>query len=360
MSEQKTTEKIEDVQKNVNKLAYPAIILDNEFRIIFKNDFCNNRLIPLRMGSTIKIHLSTAEFRRLSQMLPGEIISISLDLNTLCCAYVYRFINCYIIGLKTLSSMLQNRIGDLMKINTELTSALLCQINTIAWESDGTGITDLIKKKSNRIIRTQQHIGEFLRIVNGVKNTKTQTFMIDSILNALMNSLSDTLRPLGLQINYKNGREAIEPRYACICEPDFNTIICLSLYNCIILSQNGKVQISSKVICNELYISFMTDSVLPEEKAKHICECELEAESFQPPDGWIYFELLLIKILCEFYMWNFKISAPGSNYSKIQLTLSFPLIKGTNPDLNVKSNEAVENQIKDQIALELSNILDRD
>lgn len=358
MTEIKESKTLENIKKNINELAYPALILDNEYRILYKNDFCINRLIPLRMGSCIKNHLSSSDSRRIAQLENGEIISISLELNVLSYAYIYCYNTYYVVGIRTLSSMIQNRISDLIEINADLTGALLCQINAIAWEGDGKSITELIKKKSNRIIRAQQHIGEFLRIVNGVKNTKTQVCDLDIILNALMRSLSDTLRPLGLQISFINGSEEVKHKYANICEPDFNTILCLSLYGIISISQSGRIQVNSNVIGEKLYISILTDSILSKEKAKHLCECDLEAENFNPPDGWIYFELLLIKLLSEYYFWSFNISAQGSNYSHIQLSFSIPLVQEKIYTYTTRTYESSENERKGLIALEFSELLD--
>ncbi|HBR32280.1 MAG TPA: hypothetical protein DD733_09385 [Clostridiales bacterium] len=351
-------ETVENVKRNINELAYPALILDREYKIIYKNDFCIKRLIPLRMLSSIKNHLSSADFRRLIQLSDGEIISVSIELAVLCYAYIYRYNDIFVVSIKTLYAIIQNRISELLDMGSAFTEAMLCQINTVTGH-DKKSIAETIKKKGNRIIRSQQHISEFLRIVNGVKNTKTELCDTTIVMNTLMRSLSDTLRPLGLNISFNVGSEINEARNAYISEPDFNTIICLSLYNCIRISQSGRIQVNSNIICGKLYITMITDSILPEEKAKYLCSCELESEKFYPPDGWIYFELLLIKMLCEYYFWEIKITSPGLNYSRLQIAISLPLEPDKKPDCVTRTSEAEEAENKRLISLEFSDFLDK-
>ncbi|HAN21500.1 MAG: hypothetical protein A2Y15_00765 [Clostridiales bacterium GWF2_36_10] len=349
---------MDSMKKTVRELAYPALLLDKDYKICCKNDFCINRIIPLRMGSSIKYRLNASDFKRLIQQQVGETIRVSIDANTLCWAYVYRGDDYYFIGLRTLTATLQNRISELMQLNTDLTESLLCQMSVIS--SDGEiGLSELIKHKCNRIIRSQQHISEFLRIVNGVKNTKTQLCDIDAILNAVIISLRDALRPLGVQINYNGSADMLKSRYALICEPDFNIVLCLMIYNSIRISQSEKLRIDTNTINGKLYISILTDSVLPENTAKFICEGDLETENFSSPDSWIYFELLLIKKLCEYYLWDISFSAPGSDYSRLQITLSITLEREIVSEMSVNDNYVSERERKRLFALEFADFFDR-
>jgi len=350
----------EKLVKLSNELAYPVLLLDKEYKICYKNDFCLNRILPLRMGSCIKNRLTPSEFRRLLQQKSGEIITVSIEMASFCSVFVYRSDDYYLLGFRALTSSLQNRINELMKLNFDYTEALLCQMNTLATDNAEIGIAELIKKKSNRILRSQRHIGEFLSIINGIKSEKTRLCDVDAILNAIIPSLRDTLRPLGIQISYTNGSESIESRCANICEPDFNMILCLILYNTIRISQSGKIQVNINVINEKLYITMLTDSVLSEKTAKFIGECDLEQESFTSPDGWMYFELLLIKRLCEYYLWDLRMSAPKSDYTRIQSTFSIPLEHVKPPDFIVRECESAESERKGIIAIEFANLFDRE
>ncbi|PKM63429.1 MAG: hypothetical protein CVU97_00375 [Firmicutes bacterium HGW-Firmicutes-21] len=357
----------ENLIKLAEELAYPAILLDKEYKIVYKNGFCLNRLIPLRMGSCIKKHLSSADFRRIVQMKTEETIRVNIELPALYGAFIYRGEECYLVGLRTLSAALQNRINELMKLNSDLTESLLCQMSVLSALNGEKGISELLKHKSNRIIRSQQHISEFLRIVNGIKNTRTHLCEVSPILDAIILSLRDALRPLGIQITYNNAAFIHKDINAMLCEPDFNMIICHMLNNGIRLSQSGKLQIDVNVISGKLYISLMTDTVIPENIAKNICESDFETESFSPdstdgsngPDGWMYFDLLLIRKLCEYYFWDIRLSAPGSDYSRLQLTLSLPLENEKNTLLIFKDSETSMNEIRSLIAIEFSDIFDR-
>lgn len=349
----------ENMEKFVDELAYPALLLDEEFRICHKNSFCLSRLIPLRLGASIKNYVNAADFKRIEQQNIGQTLRMTIETPTLCGVFVYRGKDCRFVGLRPLTATLQNRLNELMKLNSELTESLMCQMSAISAGSVHDGISELIKNKCNRIIRSQTHISEFLRIINGVKNTKTQLCDIDAILNSIIPSLRDALRPIGIQINYNVSEENIYSRSAQVCEPDFNLILCLMIYNCIRISQSGKLMIDVNSISGKLYISVMTDSVLPKEIAKFICEGDLETENFSSPDSWMYFELLLSKKLCEYYFWNMKMSAPGSDYSRIQFTLSMPLECKKASEFIIKSKEASERERIGLIALEFADIFDR-
>jgi len=349
---------IENMKTLADKLAYPALLLDKDYKICYKNAFCLNRLIPLRLGSCIKNHLTTADYRRIVQMKTGETIRVSIELPALYGAFVYKGEDCCLVGLRTLSATLQNRIHELVNLNSDLTESILCQMSALSVENGEKGISELIKHKSNRIIRSQQHISEFLRIINGVKNTKTKVCDVGSIVTSIVTSLRDTLRPLGIQITFNNNADTFGRLTAMICEPDFNMLLCLIIYNAIRISQSGKLQVDINVINEKIYFSVMTDTILPEKTARFICEGEYEAESFYNPDGWMYFELLLIKSLCEYYLWNFSITAPGADLSRLQFTMSLPVEKGDNTVFTVRTNESKINEINNLIDIEFADILD--
>ncbi len=359
----------EKLQRLADELAYPALLLDREYKICYKNDFCINRLISLRMGSCIKKHMTASDFRRIVKLQMGETIRVNMELPALYGAFVYRGDDCCLISLRSLSAALQNRINELMRLNSELTESLLCQLSVLSTESGKKGISELIKNKSNRIIRAQQHISEFLRIVNGIKNTRTRLCEVNAILETVVSSLRDALRPLGLQITYNSNSPIYEGVSAMLCEPDFNMIICHMINFSIRISQRGKIQIDVNTIQQKLYISVMTDSVLPEKTAKALCNRDLEAESFflsgirgdeeeVGPDGWMHFELLLLKKLCEYYLWDIRLSAPSSDYSRLQVTLSLPL-EDKSPYLTVRDREAEKKDLKGLIAVEFSDVFDR-
>ncbi len=348
----------ENMKTLADELAYPALLLDKDYKICYKNAFCLNRLIPLRLGSCIKNHLSVTDYRRIVQQKTGETIRVSIELPALYGAFVYKGDDCCLVGLRTLSATLQNRINELVKLNSDLTESILCQMSVLSAENGEKGISEMIKHKSNRIIRSQQHISEFLRIINGIKNTKTKICDVGSIIGSVVISLRDTLRPLGIQITYNNNAEVLGKLTAMICEPDFNMIICLIINNAIRISQSGKLQVDMNVINGKIYFSVMTDTILPEKITKFICVGEFEAESFFNPDGWMYFELLLIKSLCEFYLWNFSITAPGSDLSRLQFTLSLPVEKENPSVFTVRASEPKLNEINNLIKIEFANIFD--
>lgn len=348
----------ENMKTLADKLAYPALLLDKDYKICYKNAFCLNRLIPLRLGSCIKNHLSVTDYRRIVQLKTGETIRVSIELPALYGAFVYKGDDCCLVGLRTLSATLQNRINELVKLNSDLTESILCQMSALSAENGEKGISELIKHKSNRIIRSQQHISEFLRIINGVKNTKTKVCDVGSIIGSVVTSLRDTLRPLGIQITYNNNAEVLGRLTAMICEPDFNMIICLIINNAIRISQSGKLQVDTNVINDKIYFSVMTDTILPEKTAKFICEGEFEAESFFNPDGWMYFELLLIKSLCEYYLWNFSITAPGADLTRLQFTLSLPVEKENPSVFTIRASEPKMNEISNLINIEFADIFD--
>ena len=349
----------EGLKKLVDELAYPALLLDKDYRICYKNGFCLNRLIPLRMGSCIKKHLSSSDFRRIVQLKIGETIRLSLELPALYGVFVYRAEDCCMVGLRTLSAALQNRINELMKLNAELTESLLCQMSVLSAQNGEKGIAELVKHKSNRIIRAQQHISEFLRIVNGVKTARIRHCEIAPIIDSLLFSMRESLRPLGIQITYNNAPLTADSLSVSLCETDFNMIICLMLGNCIRITQGGKLQADVNIISGKLYISVMTDTLLPEKRAKSICESDLDEQSLFSPDGWLNFELLLLKKLCEYYFWDFRVTAPASDYSRIQMTLSLPLEKHNASTLTVRTRETTEEAVRGLLAVEFSDFFDR-
>lgn len=246
--------KLEKLEEAVAELAYPVLILNNELKICFKNEFCVNRLVPARLGSGIKNYVPHSELMRIQKMNKGDTIRISMEFSTLCWAYVSYSGDYYLLGIRTLTAALQNRICELIDISGDLTNSVLCQINTItSVQSDKQkSISELIKNKSNRIIRAQQHLSEFLRIINGVKNVQSHLCDINSVLNSIIPSLRDTLRPLGVQITYNPVSSVLSNSFAYLCEPDFNMVMCLVLYNAIQVSQSGKVQIDINVINSNL------------------------------------------------------------------------------------------------------------
>lgn len=350
----------ENMQKLASQLAYPALLLDKDYRICYKNEFCLNRLIPLRMGSAIKNHLTASDFKRLLNQKSGETIRLSIEIPSLCGAFVYRGEDCLLVGLRTLTATLQNRMNELMQLNSDLTESILCQLSSLAAGNNEMGISELIKHKCNRIIRSQHHISEFLRIVNGIKNSKTRLCDVDAILDAIIPSLRDALRPLGIQITYNSCSDTLKSRCATLCEPDFNMILCLMIYNSIRISQSGKLKVDVNAISGKMYISILTDSVLPEKTARILCEGDLENENFSSPDSWIYFELLLIKRLCEYYFWDISVSAPGSDFSRFQITLSMPLEHENVSVFTVRSSESADSERKGLIATEFSDIFDEE
>jgi hypothetical protein len=101
----------------------------------------------------------------------------------------------------------------------------------------------------------------------------------------------------------------------------------------------------------------MTDTILPEKTARFMCGGEFEAESFFTPDGWMYFELLLIKSLCEYYLWNFSITAPDSDLSRLQFTLSLPEEEEESV-FTLRSSEPQKNEINNLINIEFADIFD--
>lgn len=349
---------MENMKKLVEELAYPALLLDNEYKICYKNAFCLNRLIPVRMNACIKNYLTTKDFQRIKQQKKGETIKVSIELPAFYGTFVYKGEDCCLIGLRPLSVTLQNRINELIKLNSDLTESLLCQMSVLSAENGEKGISELIKNKSNRIIRAQQHISEFLRIINGIKNSKTTLCELGSIIDSIVLSLRDALRPLGIQIIYKNSASVLNSLNTMLCETDFNMLLCLIINFCIRISQSGKIKTDVNSINNKVYLSIMTDTVLPEKTARFLCEGEIEAKSFYTPDGWMYFELLLVKKLCEFYLWNIKISAPGSDYSRIQFTLSIPLEQECKNYYSVRENETRNEEIKKLIDIEFADIFD--
>lgn len=345
-----------ELEKLVAELAYPAVLLGPDCKILLKNSFCISRIIPLRVGSCIKNHLSPADFRRLTRLKTGETIRVSLELPSLYGAFVYKGEDCFLVGLRSLSAALQNRVSELMRLNSELTESLLCQLGVVSSQPRESGVAELIKNKSNRIIRAQNHISEFLRIINGVKNEKARLCDLSVILDSIINSVRESLRPLGITITY-DALPAEESLIATVCEPDFNMILCLILNACIRISAEGKIAATVKRISGRAYVSVMTDCVLPPERVRGLCAPDLDETSFASPDGWLYFELLLTGKLCEYYMWDFKASAPGSDYSRVQLALSIPLEPGV-PAFILRSPEASQKERAEIIALEFSNLLD--
>lgn len=357
MQETIMTGQFESLQKYVENLAYPALLLDGELKICYKNNFCINRILPLRMGSNIKNYITSSDYRRIGQLKNGETIRISMEITSLYWAVAYKYNDFCIIGLRTLTTALQNRISELMNLNYNFTEALLCQIKIITANNNETGVSELIKKKSNRIIRAQKHINEFLRIVNGTKEIQARLQNISKIIDIIIFSLRDMLRPLGLQLIYNN-TETLQDRCVLLCEPDFNAILSLMLYLSIVISQSGKIQIDVNEINGKIYITMITDSVLPEKTAKYICNGNFEENSFSSSDGWLYFELLLIQKMCEYYLWDLKMSAPGFDYSHMQFSLTIPLIDDIDSSMVVRSDESVE-EIKGLLAIELADLLDK-
>lgn len=348
-----------DFRKYADKLSYPALMIDKDYIIRYKNKLCTNRLIPLRIGTCIDKFVSPYDFNRIQEQKSGEVLRICIELPALYGVFCYRGDNCCLLGIRTLSVSLQNRIDELLRLNSDLTESVLCQLGVLSAKSGEKGIAESIKNKSNRIIRSQQHISEFLRIVNGVKTTKTKVCDIVPILDTVLGSLKTTLRPLGIQIAYNMHIAPICHPRVLLFETDFNMILCLMINNAIRISRTDKIQVDISVISDRIYISILTASVLSEKNAKTICQGEFEEETFFNPDGWMFFELSLINKLCEYYLWDFKVSAPGSDFSRLQFSLSLPEDDSKKNTPIVRASELTKKKLAEIISLEFAELLDK-
>lgn len=305
---------------DINKLSFPAVILDENFKIKQKNGFrCG-----LRTNACIKHYVSKFDFERIKMLRPGQECRIDVCGPNIISSFAANLDGTVIVGLYPVTVELQRRIQELTGIEMRLSEII-------------NSSTD--ERAIRHAVKLQDRLNEFLNIVNGTKSDTTVLYDLSG--SPMLHIAPKLLSAHGAKVRVFAPDDVLPVN---INVADFNRIVAIVLNDAFMFGESGIIEIRVSVYGKNIYFCVNTDGDADLIK-------DFSATSFSGEDGERMFSLQLAKLMCDYYFWHFNIKRSGADERLIRYTLQLPMADEM-PDMQFNSpslSDAIAKEIEHEL-----------